>query len=81
MHASEENAQNLNSTQPSPNGSGILTPTSPMPAGHLPQHSTVSPNLAAPGPTLTLSVSSSTTNIASPAARHQASGEDSLKDR
>ncbi|XWS25761.1 hypothetical protein CRYUN_Cryun27aG0095400 [Craigia yunnanensis] len=80
MHASHENAPNSNSTLPSPNGSGIKTPASPMPVGHLPQHSHL-PNLAAPGPTLTLSVSSSTSNTASPAATHQASGEDSLKDR
>ncbi|XVE69884.1 hypothetical protein DITRI_Ditri10aG0027300 [Diplodiscus trichospermus] len=73
MHASQENAQNLNSTQPSTKGSGIQTPASAMPTGNLLRHSPISPKLAAPGTTPTLSVSSSAAN--------QASGEDSLKDR
>ncbi|XP_022772744.1 DUF21 domain-containing protein At1g47330-like isoform X2 [Durio zibethinus] len=81
MTASQENAPSLNSMLPSPKGSGIQTPASPMLAGHLPQHSPASPNLAAPGPTPALSGSSSTSNTASPAATHQASGEASLKDR
>ncbi|XVE94714.1 hypothetical protein REPUB_Repub02eG0032600 [Reevesia pubescens] len=80
MHATQESAPNLNSTQPSANGSSIPTPASPKPGGHLPQHSPVSPNMAAPDPT-TLPVFSSTSNAGSLAATHQASGEDSLRDR
>ncbi|XVF73732.1 hypothetical protein PTKIN_Ptkin13bG0006300 [Pterospermum kingtungense] len=81
MHASHENASNLNSTQPSTNGSGIPTHVSSMPSGSLHQHPPASTHLAAPGPMPILSVSSSTSNKSSPAATHQTSGEESLKDR
>ncbi|KAE8713408.1 Leucine carboxyl methyltransferase [Hibiscus syriacus] len=54
---------------------------SPSPSGHYPIHSPASPNLAAPGPTPTLSVSSGTSNTSSPAATLEVLGEESLKDR
>ncbi|GMI96801.1 hypothetical protein like AT1G47330 [Hibiscus trionum] len=81
MHASQENVPSLNSKQPFTNGSGIPTPASLLPLGHYPIHSPASPNLAAPGPTPTLSVSSGTSNTGSPAATLQVLGEESLKDR
>ncbi|XP_039060456.1 DUF21 domain-containing protein At1g47330-like [Hibiscus syriacus] len=81
MHASQENVPSLNSKRPFTNDSGIPTPASPSPSVHYPIHSPASPNLTAPGPTPTLSVSSGTSNTGSPAAAFQVLGGESLKDR
>ncbi|XP_022768978.1 DUF21 domain-containing protein At1g47330-like [Durio zibethinus] len=81
MHTSWDNAPSSNSTQPSPYDSSIPSAASSMPEGNLPQQSPVPPYLAAPGTTPTPSGSISTTRTGSPAITHQASGDDSLKDR